>query len=156
MLTNAEVNKLFDLLRELHGKNKPRDRRTLAIWATVLEPWSYAQVRDAAVKRARSNRYYPDPAELANYLPAPAPVKDIPATQPGENWMAHFSRRWDEAMEKKGQPSSLAGALEQGMTAEEWWTLRGAVMYEDREWMSQLTPRQREELKRRVFGGEEN
>lgn len=77
MLTTAEVNKLFDLLRDLHGKDKPRDGRTVAIWTAVLEPWDYAQVRTAAVERARENRYSPDPGELAEYLPK-AP-RSVPA-----------------------------------------------------------------------------
>lgn len=155
LLTEGEVNKLFDLLAELHGKNKPRDRRTVAIWATVLEPWSYPQVRDAAVKRSRGNRYYPDPAELAGLLPPPVEIRAAPATQVGENWMARFSRRWDAAMEKKGQPPTLAQAMDGGMTAEEWWRLRGAVMCDDGEWMAALSPGQREELRRKVFGKQE-
>lgn len=79
MLTTSEVNKLFDLLQELHGKNKSRDKRTIAIWSKVLEPWNYQQVRAAAIERARGgNRYYPDPAEITQFLPDPA----VPLSQP--------------------------------------------------------------------------
>ena len=79
MLTTSEVNKLFDLLKELHGKNKSRDKRTIAIWLKVLEPWTYQQVRAATIERARGgNRYYPDPAEIAQFLPDPG----VPVPQP--------------------------------------------------------------------------
>lgn len=82
MLTGAEVNKLFDLLRELHGKDKPRDGRTVAIWTAVLEPWDYPQVRAAALARARENRYSPDPAELTAYLPKVPRATPAGATAP--------------------------------------------------------------------------
>lgn len=71
ILERQDVCRLFDLLEQLYqGKKKPRDKVTLAIWAEVLKPWSYEQVRSAVVQRARENRFFPDPSELAAYLPA--------------------------------------------------------------------------------------
>lgn len=65
-----DVFKLFDLLEQLHSRKKiQRDARTAAIWLKTLEPWSYEQVREAALVRARANVFLPDPAELAAYLP---------------------------------------------------------------------------------------
>jgi hypothetical protein len=69
-VTKDDVIKLFNLLEELyHGHRRSRDNVTLSIWATVLEPWSYAEVRDAVVTRARVNRHFPDPSEIAEFLP---------------------------------------------------------------------------------------
>lgn len=69
-MTKDDVIKLFNLLEELyHGHRRSRDNVTLSIWATVLEPWSYAEVRDAVVTRARVNRHFPDPSEIAEFLP---------------------------------------------------------------------------------------
>lgn len=71
-MTKEDVCKLFDLLKELHGKQKPKDDKTLAIWSYTLAPWTYEQVREAAVRRSRGgNHYCPDPSELAQFLPQP-------------------------------------------------------------------------------------
>lgn len=105
MLTTAEVNKLFDLLRELHGKEKRRDGRTVAIWAAVLEPWDYGQVRSAAIERARYNRYPPTPAELTAYLPKIQRSTAAGATKPqptgeadarAKREYAALRRKWKE------------------------------------------------------------
>lgn len=70
-MTNNDVHKLFDLLEQLyHGQRRSRDNVTLSIWATVLKPWSYPEVRDAVIKRARESRHFPDPSEIAEFLPA--------------------------------------------------------------------------------------
>lgn len=75
-MQREDVNRLFDLLEQLYqGKKRPRDKVTVAIWTAVLEPWSYAQVRDGVIRRARENRYFPDPSEIVEYLP-PLPDDD--------------------------------------------------------------------------------
>lgn len=155
-MTQAEINRLFDLLRELHGKDKPRNERTLAIWGAVLEPWSYPQVRAAAVERSRENRYYPDPAELASLLPKPpAPAgREEPA---GGDWRHRFQRRWGQAMAAEGESPTLACALASGMTAAGWWGQVARRQLADREWMARLTPDQQDRLRRyaRQDSGEE-
>ena len=133
MLTTPEVNKLFDLLKELHGKDKPRDNRTIAIWSKVLEPWTYQQVRAAAIERARGgNRVYPDPAEIAQFLPDPA----VPVPQPVVGMDARAKEaqdclfaRWKEAQERliplrhaAGLPATMDEAKDAGMTYTQWMT----------------------------------
>lgn len=141
MLSVEEVNKLFDLLKDLHGKDKTRDKRTLAIWATFLEPWSYSQVRAAAVERARSNRYYPDPGELTAFLPAldtpagatkPQAVRGTDARQKAAQDRL-FSRMREECerliplRRAAGIPATAEEAMAVGMTSLEWWrTLEAA------------------------------
>ena len=91
-LTKEDVCRTFDLLEQIYqGKKKPRDNVTLAIWAEILKPWSYAQVRSAVVQRARENRFFPDPSELAAYLP---PIRDKGAEKSAPDGLL-------EAMEKK-------------------------------------------------------
>ena len=69
-MTKKDVEKLFDLLEQLyHGQRRSRDDVTLSIWATVLKPWSYPEVRDAVIKRARTNRHFPDPSKITEFLP---------------------------------------------------------------------------------------
>jgi len=65
-----DVIKLFNLLETLYGGHKrPRDNATLSVWASVLKLWSYEEVREAAINRAREKRFFPDPSELVEYLP---------------------------------------------------------------------------------------
>lgn len=72
-----EVPKLFSLLRQLYARfDKQPDRVTSAIWAEILKPWSYEQVRDAVIRRARENQYCPDPSEIVEYLPPVEPMQE--------------------------------------------------------------------------------
>lgn len=139
MLTTAEVNKLFDLLKDLHGKDKPRDKRTIAIWSTVFEPWTYQQVRTAAVERARENRYYPDPAEITVFLPRPEmPYKptaagatvpqpcsgtDARAKEAQERLYARWKKEQDRLIPLRrdaGLPATMEEAGAAGMKYTEW------------------------------------
>lgn len=131
MLTTSEVNKLFDLLKELHGKDKSRDKRTIAIWLKVLEPWTYQQVRSAAIERARSgNRYYPDPAEIAQFLPDPGvPVPqpigsmDTRAKEAQDRLYARWKKEQDRLIPLRcaaGLPATMDEANAAGMKYTEW------------------------------------
>lgn len=136
MLDDREINQLFDLLRELHGKDKPRDRRTVAIWGAVLGPWSYAQVRGAAIKRARESRYYPDPGELAAMLPRSAGGPEGQgAVGPND---PSFSLRWDAEMKARGYPC-LEEWKEQGKAADDWWAEMARIQLGDRQWTALLS-----------------
>lgn len=132
MLSRAEICKLFDLLRELHGKDKPRDGRTVAIWTEVLKPWDYPQVRTAALTRARENRYYPAPAELTAYLPKAPRSTPAGATAPQATGVSDAIAKakwedlraaWGEQIKERrmaGIPATLGEAKRAGMSVEEW------------------------------------
>ena len=133
-MTKQDVCKLFDLLDQLYqGKQKPRDRVTLAIWAEVLKPWSYEQVRDATVQRARENRFSPDPSELAAYLPPLeqegrgtdgsgryAPVGE--AERKSMERLRAWQQEWRQELREQGLPN-MREAEEQGMNLEQWRAL---------------------------------
>lgn len=135
-LTTAEVNRLFDLLRDLHGRDRPRDPRTLAIWSAVLEPWEYAQVRRAAVERARHSRYFPDPGELAEYLPERGKTTPAGATKPQHTGEADRKarqvqqtayRRWKGERQRltplrrqAGVPADPMEAVQAGIPLRDW------------------------------------
>lgn len=126
MLTKEDVLKLFDLLERLHsGKKQQRDKVSVAVWAEVLRPWNYEQVRDAAVRRARVNRYFPDPSELAEYLPEPAASAVVQRGRYIDGQVEALRRQWNALREQRaaaGLPIGGCQALEQG------W---GAGQYED-------------------------
>ena len=94
-MRNSDVHKLFDLLEQLyHGQKRSRDDVTLSIWATVLKPWSYSEVRDAVIKRARTNRHFPDPSEITEYL---SPITE------DNGWMKKYidARKQDPEIQDK-------------------------------------------------------
>ena len=133
-MTRQDVCKLFDLLDQLYqGKQKQRDRVTLAIWAEVLKPWSYEQVRDAAVQRARENRFSPDPSELAAYLPPLAqegrgtddsgryaPIGE--AERKSMERLRAWQQEWHQELREQGLPT-MREADEQGMNLKQWQDL---------------------------------
>lgn len=127
MISEEEVNRLFDLLKDLHGRDKPRDNRTTAIWRAVLEPWDYGQIRAAAIQRARANRHYPDPGELVEYLP-PLPSPEPPAPQAApvrpDQKVEELRVRREQLLplrRAQGLPATGAEAKAAGWTAEAWW-----------------------------------
>lgn len=131
-MNRQDVCRLFDLLEQLYqGKRKPRDNVTVAIWAEVLKPWSYEQVRTAVVQRARENRFFPDPSEIVAYLPAMQ--EDRPMD---ERLAAALDRRRQEvdrwwaqrkaALDAAGLPTSSEFVQKGGTVAEYWRLLRAA------------------------------
>ena len=138
-LTKEDVCRTFDLLEQIYqGKKKPRDNVTLAIWAEILKPWSYAQVRSAVVQRARENRFFPDPSELAAYLP---PIRDkgaeksapdglLEAMEKKRKELDDWQEEWHQELRERGLPT-LREAAARGMSPGEWNALlREADMWE--------------------------
>ena len=103
-----EVSKLFSLLRQLYARfDKQPDRVTSAIWAEILKPWSYEQVRDAVIRRARENQYCPDPSEIVEYLPALEKEEQQPSCEiPEEHlrWVREWRERLAAELEQRGLP----------------------------------------------------
>ncbi len=140
-MNRQDVNKLFDLLEQLYqGKKKPRDEVTVAIWAEVLKPWSYEQVRDAVIRRSRENRFTPDPSELTAYLPKPDIYRELaagrnaapgPAEQRNMAELKLWQQEWHRELREKGLPN-LHEALAAGMSPGEWGKrLAAAGAFED-------------------------
>lgn len=119
-MLRQDVPKLFDLLEQLYQKKKPRDEVTIAIWAEVLKPWSYEQVRAAVIERARKNCYFPNPSEIAEYLPKRNfyYIAERSRKKEAEQWQKEFEQ-WHEELKQRGLPT-LEEALETGMTSSEW------------------------------------
>lgn len=92
-MDEKDVLKLFDFLDAIHS-NKKADRSEISVlqWALILRPWEYNQVRGAAIRRARVNRFYPDPSELAVLLPQPTDTSPRRAAgvDPGYAWQAEI------------------------------------------------------------------
>ena len=119
-MTRDDVTKLFRLLGELYpNRDIRRDGVQTAIWAEVLKPWTYPQVRDAVIRRARENEYFPNPSEIAKYLPqepweAPMPeqARDNGAKASPDllEWWADRKR----ALREAGLPTA-ADAMRRGM-----------------------------------------
>lgn len=108
-MERKDVDRLFQLLGRLYG-DRVHDSVTTAIWHEVFKPWTYAQVRDAVIQRARENRYYPDPSEITAYIPKPDEVgsKDEQARAPGEEdtrqlrWVRLYHDKLHEELKRVG------------------------------------------------------
>lgn len=128
-MVKTEVPRLFDLLEQLYqGKKKPRDNVTISIWAQVLKPWTYEQVRAAAVRRARTNRYFPDPSELAELLPKSEEQQETLldrnappslSAQKSMEMLRAWQVRWHQRLAEMGLPT-LREAVAAGMTPGQW------------------------------------
>ena len=131
-MNRQDVCRLFDLLEQLYqGKRKPRDNVTVAIWAEVLKPWSYEQVRTAVVQRARENRFFPDPSEIVAYLPAmqedrPMDERLEAALDRRRQEVDHWWAQRKAALDAAGLPTSSEFVQKGGTVAEYWRLLRAA------------------------------
>jgi len=130
-VTRNEIPKLFDLLEQLHHKfRKSRDKTTVAIWAAVLKPWTYEQVRAAALERARGKEFIDDPSELCAFLPEPADGAGATGRSSGckrleapdehsYNRMLNDLKPWHELLRSHGLPNAKEARLA-GMSFSEW------------------------------------
>lgn len=62
-MDRSEVEKLFTLFSQFWPNKQVTAKMKLA-WETALEPYSYADVRAAAVAYARRNKFFPDVADI--------------------------------------------------------------------------------------------
>lgn len=67
-MDRAEVDKLFLLLEQFYPNIKPSDEKKLA-WYLALKPYTYADVRAAAVEYVREGKFFPDFSDLCKGLP---------------------------------------------------------------------------------------
>ncbi len=69
-MDSTDVKKLWALLLELYpNQTHARTRERLAAWQLVLEPYTYEQVKQAALEHARKCRFYPSVSELVALIP---------------------------------------------------------------------------------------
>lgn len=125
-MTINDVHKLFNLLEQLyHGQKRSRDDVTLSIWETVLKPWSYPEVRDAVIKRARESRHFPDPSEIAEFLPAKEDKKCLD-DRDGSKELFEKSEAYAEEIRAKYHAAGLPTAAEakkMGINFEGWCSI---------------------------------
>lgn len=131
MITNEEICNLFNLLEIYHSDKKAkRDKATLAAWRMVLSPWSYEQVKQAAIKRAQSgNRFFPDAPEIAAFCP-PLDLETgmadrVLSGRDLERWQKQRAmvERYDERkrqLREAGLPEDIWAARAAGMSCGEY------------------------------------
>lgn len=110
-MNTQESEKLLNLLNRLHPRaQKKPTRDEVLFWREVLKPWDYPTVREAAITRARSNRFYPDPTELAALLP-PQSAESTGSTRYEDPEAQEYFRKTDrmlDAMEREFGPEKWA------------------------------------------------
>lgn len=114
-LTEKDVKKLWKLLAEYYKKRPEETAERLLAWTLALEPFSYADIRAAALAHARESEYYPNIAELTKHLPKPVVAPVETANRAGEAWAAHIDAgHAKDARDEYGNVSRYA--REHGLT----------------------------------------
>lgn len=114
-MTKDETGKLFTLLKQFYPNKSVTQEMRLA-WEIVLEPYSYDDVKAAAVAYVRKNKFFPDIADLTAGLSENTPKLygrnsfDEPAS-----WMLPFIK----AMETEHEHSISRYAREHCLTWDE-------------------------------------
>ena len=115
-MDKSEVKKLWALLAELYPRQtQAATPERLGAWAMALEPYSYEQIRGAALAHARRNQYYPSVAELTDHLPREEARAFTDAGIMWERWIAEGKAR--DAADELGSVSRYA--REHNMTWDE-------------------------------------
>lgn len=124
-MNRQDVQKLFNLIEVVHPNlKKSRDPATLEAWSLILSPWTYEEVKQAVIERARESRYSPEPSELTPFLP-PLTPKEEPEPQSHEIPAVYFEKfraRHDTFRAKcraAGIPTPSEGR-KQGLTYAAW------------------------------------
>lgn len=66
-MTKDEVKKLFLLLKQFYP-NKKHDANFKLAWEMALKPYTYDDVKEAALEYTRTNRFFPDISEIIGLL----------------------------------------------------------------------------------------
>lgn len=83
-----EVRGVMALLNALYSRSPhpEEDREKVKAWRLALEGYEFAEVKRAVLKRAGENRFYPDVAEILEYLPKRSPVPDAGYAAEAKEW----------------------------------------------------------------------
>lgn len=115
-LTKDEIERLGGMLDAFFYET-PDDRRVSAnparalAYQLALEPYSYAEAREAVVLCAREKRLYPSPAEIIAHMKSPATAKTEDRA-----WMKPYID--DLAKRERGRVSVSRYAREHGISWE--------------------------------------
>lgn len=111
-MTKDETGKLFTLLKQFYQSKNITAEMRLA-WELVLEPYSYADVKAAAVAYVRKNKFFPDIADLTAGLSENTPkLYGRKSFNEPAAWMLPFIK----AMEAEHENSVSRHAREHGLT----------------------------------------
>lgn len=127
-MQKSELDKFGRLLKNLHSRLRHMTNDELLGWHIVLEPYTYEECRDALVEYTRTNRYVPEPGEIArliqrsrNDAPAALTQKKVTVKPPSETsptlWRDH--ERHVAAFRFAGVPTAVE-AKTSGLTYDEW------------------------------------
>ena len=106
MMTQGEVNKLFSLLLAFypHSANAGGEQTRIA-WYIALQDYTYEELREAVLRYAAKEKYFPQLSELLSYMPydkeAHAWMKPYLTISEAEKPIADYAREhgitWKEA-----------------------------------------------------------
>ena len=127
IMTKKETTKLFRLMQNLYPNAlKFTEEESMLAWQLVLEPFSYEDIRSAAISFARENKFPPDPGDLCRGLLPPKTQDDRkPKVDAGYAWQrAIEAGRCRDAADEMGSISKYA--REHGIS---WQAAKEALVY---------------------------
>lgn len=113
-MDRSEVEKLFTLFSQFWPNKQVTTKMKLA-WEIALEPYSYADVRAAAVAYARRNKFFPDVADITMGI---EPQEEQPPEETLDT-MERFAWMRDYVHKERKLGRISCYAREQGMTWQE-------------------------------------
>ena len=120
-MDRKDIGRLFNLMRKLYpNARRFSDDETMLAWHLVLEPFSYDEIKAAAVDYARANPHPPDPNELCGRYVVNEPVPEIPDS---DDAVEQLRTRWYERVKQRralGLPATITEAVEQGLSSAQW------------------------------------
>ena len=122
-MDEKDCQRLLTLLQTIYPKTTKTGPNTLAAWSLVFSPYDYEDVKTAAITYARENTFFPAPAELLEYLPAPAQEQPTPAEGGKPRRMQQKVWDWWQAREAARRAAGLSSILEAraaGMTTKDY------------------------------------
>ena len=128
-LNTKEMDALWEMLGILRPKDARLRNETLKlVWSRALEPYAWSDVHEAVLTHFRTQKYFPDVADITGRCPQPREPEALEAMryrQPtaGERQRtAEMVCRWRSyraALEAAGLPS-LSQAQANGMRCADW------------------------------------
>lgn len=127
-MDTAEFENLWTLMANLFPASpKLKKRNMKRVWEIAVNPYALGDVTDAVMHYARSNKFFPDVADITAGLPAPVPSAPQERGREDLSWMlayiqreaAHYSADHAEAYHSAGV-QTWQEARESGMKWPDW------------------------------------
>lgn len=131
MLEIQDIQRLFGYIKDLRPNCRAIPRLTESMaraWCDAFQDYEYAQLEAAAAKQSLVNRFWPEPSDIAQFLPPSGGAASVrqgarsDAGQPQDPQVVAWWQGWHTEIQVAGLPT-LTEAQESGMSCAEYAAL---------------------------------